>query len=83
MDIVWFRQLGREWGLGSIVCPPAPLTGGLMHRMYSLFTEKGKFAVKLLNPHVMQRKGVMENYRTAEFLEATLERKRIDCRHVF
>ncbi|MCH5193065.1 MAG: aminoglycoside phosphotransferase family protein [Oscillospiraceae bacterium] len=44
-----------------------------MHKMYSLFTETGKYAVKLLNPYVMQRETAMENYRMAESLERKLE----------
>lgn len=41
--------------------------------MYSLFTTKGSYAVKLLNPYVMQRENVMDNYRTAEGIERMLE----------
>ncbi|MCH5348621.1 MAG: aminoglycoside phosphotransferase family protein [Oscillospiraceae bacterium] len=48
-----------------------------MHKMYSLFTEKGKYAVKLLNPYVMQRETAMENYRMAESLERKLEENNI------
>jgi Ser/Thr protein kinase RdoA (MazF antagonist) len=49
------------------------VSGGYMHKMYCLRTEKVKFAVKLLNPEVMKRPDVFANYRTAELLEKKLE----------
>lgn len=75
MDI--FNKICRELSLGEITSPPKQLTGGFMHKMYSLFTTSGKFAVKLLNPYVMKRDTVFENYRTAEELEAKLEQNNI------
>ena len=37
-----------------------------MHKIYSLFTTKIKYAIKLLNPHFMKHDTVFENYRIAE-----------------
>lgn len=56
---------------------PVPLTGGFMHKMYKLETEQGTYALKLLNPFVMQRETAMANYRQAEELELLLEQKDI------
>lgn len=75
MDI--FNKICRELSLGEITSSPKQLTGGFMHKMYSLFTTSGKYAVKLLNPYVMKRDTVFENYRTAEKLEAKLEQNNI------
>ena len=72
-----FHKICNKYNLGELVDVPAQLTGGLMHRMYSLFTEKGKYAVKMLNPYVMQRESAMSNYRTAETLERILEKRNI------
>ena len=44
-----------------------------MHRMFRAETAKGVYAVKCLNPEIMKRPGVMENYRRAEKLEQVLE----------
>ncbi len=41
--------------------------------MYDLRTTQGHYAVKLLNPEIMQRPDALANYRTAEAFEALLE----------
>lgn len=69
-----FIKICRQWGLGELISEPCPLTGGLMHKMYRLITDKGSYALKLLNPYVMQRKTAKKNFETAEQLEDILER---------
>ena len=71
MDI--FIKICLQLDLGEIITEPTQLKGGFMHKMYSLCTTKGKYAIKLLNPYVMKRDTVFENYRIAEELEAKLE----------
>jgi len=73
MDLNLLNKICAEYNLGELLRKPTRLTGGFMHKMYSLFTTRGKYAVKLLNPFVMQRETAMENYRTAEVLEKRLE----------
>lgn len=70
-------KICARYGLGKPECAPAPLKGGFLHKMYSLFTDKGKYAVKLLNPFIMKRETAAANYRTAEELEAILEQSGI------
>ncbi len=60
-------------GLGKVTSAPVSVSGGLMHRMFRAETAKGVYAVKCLNPEIMKRPGVMENYRRAEKLELVLE----------
>lgn len=57
----------------NIVTPITPVSGGFLHRMYRVDTDKGTFAVKHLNPNIMARPGVKDNYRRAEELETMLE----------
>ena len=71
MDIL--NKICLQLDLGEILIEPTQLKGGFMHKMYSLFTTKGKYAIKLLNPYVMKRDTVFENYNIAEELEAKLE----------
>lgn len=71
------EKICLQYGLGNPVCEPFALKGGFLHKMYALFTPTGKYAVKLLNPHIMQRKTAMENYRTAERLEMLLEENKV------
>ena len=61
-----FEQLCAALGLGELTSPPTQLTGGLLHRMYALETTTGKFAVKALNPQVMQRPEARGNLLNAE-----------------
>lgn len=77
MDSELLGKICLQCGLGTLECEPVPLKGGFLHKMYSLFTDKGKYAVKLLNPFIMQRETAHENYRTAEELEAILEQSSI------
>ena len=69
-----FDRLCAGLSLGTLTAPPVRLHGGYSHRMFRLTTDQGDYAVKLLNPQVMQRPHVLENYRTAEGFEALLEK---------
>lgn len=70
-----FSNICRQCGLGKLASQPFPLSGGFLHKMYGLTTDKGKFALKLLNPHIMQRETAKENFENAEHLEGILERE--------
>lgn len=67
------ERASQQLNLGMILSPPEQLHGGLMHKMYSLVTEKGKYAIKLLNPHIMHRETAMANFQVAEQLEKVVE----------
>ena len=69
-------ELERKYNM-KLKQPPLRLSGGLMHKMYKLETDQGIYALKLLNPFIMQRKDAMDNYREAERLESILEQKKI------
>lgn len=73
MDLEQLEKICVQFNLGELECQPVALKGGFLHKMYFLFTTKGKYAVKLLNPYIMQRETAMENYRIAEKLESVLE----------
>lgn len=47
--------------LGTLREPPRRVNGGLIHTMYAAVTERGKYAVKVLNPAVMKREKALEN----------------------
>ncbi len=71
------EKICNQCDLGVLECQPLRLKGGFLHKMYSLFTTKGRYAVKFLNPNIMQRETAMGNYRTAENLEVMLEKEGI------
>lgn len=71
------EKICKQYHLGELVCEPVSLKGGFMHKMFSLFTSKGKYAVKLLNPYIMKREDALQNFRIAEGLELMLEQNNI------
>lgn len=66
-------KLMRTCGLGELIADVESVSGGLMHRMYKVTTDGGVFAVKHLNPEIMKRPGVQDNYAKAEKIEGILE----------
>lgn len=62
-----------ELGLGQVAALITPVSGGFLHRMYKVETDVGVYAVKHLNPEIMKRPSVMENYSRAELLEKKIE----------
>ena len=71
------EQLIKRYNLGDITGDILPVSGGLMHKMFKVQTSTGIYAVKCLNPQIMKRPGVMENYKKAEALERILADNRI------
>ena len=67
--------LFRKYGLGNVCGTIEAVSGGLMHRMYKVRTESKIYAVKCLNPEIMKRPGVLDNYARAEELEGILEKE--------
>ncbi len=59
----------------KIIGEPVCLSGGFMHKMYKISTQQGIFALKLLNPFVMQRETAMDNFAKAERIEFLLEQQ--------
>ena len=61
-------KLFEEKKIGNVVTPIVPVSGGFMHRMYRVETDKGMYAVKLLNP------GIMSTENTSIFSDGKPER---------
>lgn len=67
----------KHFDLGNLTAQPQRVTGGYLHKMFRLETTTGKYAVKLLNPLIMKRPGVLENYKRAERLERILSENKV------
>lgn len=61
-----FDQFCIRCGLGNMTAAPIPLTGGFLHKMFRVETEKGVFAAKALDPGIMSRPAAPENFRSSE-----------------
>ena len=68
-----FEHICAQLSLGELTAAPVPLSGGYTHRMFTLITTQGKYAVKLLNPEIIARPDAFANYARAEAHEALLE----------
>ena len=66
-------KLFKDKNIGNVIAPITKVSGGFMHRMYRVETDKGIYAVKHLNANIMKRPDAPDNYRRAEALEKQLE----------
>jgi thiamine kinase-like enzyme len=73
MNTTTFEMILNDLELGELTSPIISISGGFMHKMYCMETTTGKYAIKLLNPEIMKRPDVFENYQTAEMFERILQ----------
>lgn len=52
--------------LGKLQTEPEKIPGGFLHRMYRLRTDAGEYAVKALNPEILQRPAALRNFLDSE-----------------
>lgn len=67
------KQLCESYCFGSLIDEPVMVTGGLMHKMYHVITDEGEYAVKVLNPDIMQRPEAMQNMINSELVSNRLQ----------
>ncbi len=60
-----FDKLCNKCYLGNVI-NIEKLTGGLMHKMFKVETESGVYAIKVLNPEVMNRPTALNNFVISE-----------------
>lgn len=61
-----FERLCEKYNLGHLTTEPEQVFGGFLHKMYQLKTDKNVYALKALNPQIMQRTTAMNNYIFSE-----------------
>ncbi len=72
----FFKDVCRLSRLGELRGRPTVVTGGFMHDMYRIETDSGTYAIKLLNPQIMNRPEALQNFIDSEEI-ANLAAKRI------
>lgn len=65
-------NLFSKYNLGNIKGEPELVTGGLLHKMYHVSTDKGDYAIKLLNPDIMKRADALTNMINSELVSNAL-----------
>lgn len=73
----FFNLVAEDLQLGKVLENPVQVTGGFMHRMFKVVTEKGNYIIKLLNPNIMKRPTAMDNYKIADDIEKILQQNNI------
>lgn len=73
----FFDLAAENRKLGKVMEKPVQVTGGLMHKMFKMVTDKGRYIVKLLNPNIMKRPTAMGNYKIADDIEEILKQNNI------
>lgn len=75
----FLNKMIAELDLGTLIEPISQVSGGLTHRMFKIFTDKGKYIVKLLNPNIMKRPTAINNFNIADKFEEILKENNIEA----
>ncbi len=73
MISVEINHLIEHFKLGTEVKEIAQVTGGLLHKMYCVSTDKGEYAVKVLNPEIMKRPVALRHTVNSEKIAAVFQ----------
>lgn len=66
------KNFCENYGLGGVLAL-RPVSGGLLHKMYRVETTSGIYAIKVLNPEIMQRPTALQNTKNSEKVAHALE----------
>lgn len=70
MSSIGINNIMESLKLGVVINEPVQVTGGLLHKMYCVNTNKGAYAVKVLNAEIMKRPGALQNTVNSEKIAA-------------
>lgn len=73
MSCIEINNLTEKLGLGAVINEPVQVTGGLLHKMYRVSTDKGAYAVKVLNAEIMKRPVALQNTVNSERIAAAFK----------
>jgi thiamine kinase-like enzyme len=68
MTIEIANTICQKYDFGTPTSNPVKVTGGLIHKMWKIETEKGNFAIKEINSEIAGRSGVLENMNQCEIV---------------
>ena len=66
----------ERYNLGKVI-KITKISGGLMHKMFKVETDKGIYCIKVLNPEVMSRKEAYSNFVVSESVSNLAKKKGI------
>ena len=62
----FFNEICSSFQLGKLNEAPQPISGGLIHKMWKINSEKGSLAIKELNENIMKKPNVLEEFEQSE-----------------
>ena len=68
----FFSDLLEKYGLGKLVDDPILLPGGQLHESYKLSASTGNYAVKLINPSVLEDEYALKDFEKESKMEDLL-----------
>jgi fructosamine-3-kinase len=66
LNITQAEQLCNLLDLGKIIAKPTKVNGGLLHKMWHVKTANKSYAVKELNPDIMSKNNIKQEYELTE-----------------
>ncbi len=73
MSYAEMNRLMEYLELGTVANELVQVEGGLLHKMYRVSTDKGVYAVKVLNPEIMKRPAALRNTVNSEKIAAAFQ----------
>ena len=70
-----FQRIASEFDLGTLLCEPTRVYGGLLHISYKLTTEKGVYMVKLFGKP--KDKKALDRFRKVDELEEVFKKNKV------
>ncbi|MFH1089238.1 MAG: phosphotransferase [Candidatus Uhrbacteria bacterium] len=77
MDTNSFLQICQIYNLGKLVEEAETIEGGLIHKMWRLKTNNGKYAIKELNSEIINKPNALELFELSEAIARQLNGKKI------
>ncbi len=68
MNNAFIKKILEIYNLVELQKEPQQIHGGLLHKMWKLETANGNFALKVLNPEIMNKVGILEEYTLSEVI---------------
>ena len=66
------EEICKKNNLGNVIRDVCAVSGGLLHKMWHIETEKGQYAINELNEEIIKRVGVIDSFELSESIAAQL-----------
>lgn len=70
-------EICQKYDFGKPTEEPYPVSGGLIHKIWHIRTNKGQFVVKVLDSEIMKRPNIVESFELSEKIARELKDKGI------